>query len=177
MLEWKGGYDDGRLGRWTVDDLAEFMLDYFPRKVTVSAETLDDVPECVIAFLGFLAERGSLSGDPLEELEAACWELRDEFRERADSPQSCGLAKSMAMQMLAEGVDISEPGAMDAWIADFDSRPRADRDAVVGGAVDRMGDAGRPAPGNNAGRAASQRRSKKRKSQRAARKRNRGLPS
>jgi hypothetical protein len=47
MLQWKRGYADGRLGRWTSGDLAEYLLDYFPRKVTVDPETLDAVPECV----------------------------------------------------------------------------------------------------------------------------------
>ena len=47
MLQWKGGYDDGRLGRWTQADLAEYLLDYFPRKVSVDDETLAAVPECV----------------------------------------------------------------------------------------------------------------------------------
>src|SRR3954453_17298016 len=46
MLEWKGGYHDGRLGHWTHADLAEYLLDYFPRKVSVDADTLDAVPEC-----------------------------------------------------------------------------------------------------------------------------------
>jgi hypothetical protein len=34
MLEWKRGYGDGRLGRWTAPDLAGYLLDYFPRKVS-----------------------------------------------------------------------------------------------------------------------------------------------
>ena len=86
MLQWKGGYDDGRLGRWTQADVAEYMLDYFPRKVSADDETLAAVPECVRAFLGFLAVRGSLSGEPLEQLEGACEELRDEFlRSACDS--------------------------------------------------------------------------------------------
>lgn len=172
MLQWKGGYADGRLGRWTADDLAEYLLEYFPRKVSVHAGTLDDVPECVVAFLRFLEDRGSLSGDCLEELEGACDALREEFHERAGSPESWGLAKSMAMQMFAEGIEPGEPGVMDAWIADFNSRPRADRDAVVGGVVERMLGGGQPAAGN-ARRAAPERRSK-RKAQRAARKRSRG---
>jgi hypothetical protein len=83
MLQWKGGYDDGRLGRWTQADLAEYLLEYFPRKVSVEDETLLAVPECVRAFLAFLDARGSLSGEPLEELEQACDSLGDEFQARA----------------------------------------------------------------------------------------------
>lgn len=118
----------------------------------------------------FLDDRGSLSGEPLEELEQACAAFSEEFHERAGSPESWGLAKSMAMQMFAEGIDPTERGAMEAWISDFNARPQTDRDAVVGGAERILG-AAKPGPGSHP-QPASQRRTQ-RKAQRAARKRSR----
>lgn len=171
MLQWKGGYDDGRLGRWTQADLAEYMLDYFPRKVSVEQETLHAVPECVRAFLGFLDARGSLSGEPLEQLEQTCEELRDEFLECALDSSRWGLAKSMVMRMQAEGIDPSAAGALDAWMTDFNARPREERDAIIGPAADRMaGAAGVPSA---AGAQAPKQKARRRKAQRQARKRNR----
>jgi hypothetical protein len=171
MLQWKGGYDDGRLGRWTRADLAEYLLDYFPRKVSVDGQTLGAVPDCVRAFLGFLEQRGSLTGEPLEQLEHALDELRDEFDQRARDNSHWGLAKSMVMQMQAEGVDPSAPGALDTWITDFNARPHQQRDQIIGPAADRMTHAAglRPA----AGTPAPKQRAQHRKTQRAARKRNR----
>ena len=89
------------------------------------------------------------SGEPLEQLEHACDELRDEFHQRARDSSHWGLAKSMVMQMQAEGVDPSAPGALDAWIADFNARPPEQRDAIIGPAADRMTHAAglRPAAG------------------------------
>jgi hypothetical protein len=165
MLQWKGGYDDGRLGRWTQADLAEYMLDYFPRKVSVDEETLAAVPECVRAFLGFLDARGSLSGEPLEQLEHACEELREEFQAQAHDSSHWGLAKSMVMQMQIEGIDPSAAGALDAWMADFNARPREQRDAIIGPVADRMVSA--------AGAHAPKHKTQRRKAQRQARKRNR----
>jgi len=107
MLQWKGGYDDGRLGRWTSADLAEYLLDYFPRKVSVDAETLDAVPECVNAFLAFMQARGSLSGEPLEVLEQALDVLAEEFKTQAQDSSRWGLAKSMFTRMQTENVDPS----------------------------------------------------------------------
>jgi hypothetical protein len=171
MLEWKGSYADGRLGRWTSTDLAEYLIDYFPRKVTVHDETLDAVPDCVKAFLGFLEARGSLSGEPLEALKATCDELHEEFNRSARDSSGWGLAKSMVMQMQAEGVDPSEPGALDAWMDDFNARPREERDAVIGAAADRMARAaGLRLPGNSR---RSKPKAQRRKAQKAARKRNR----
>ena len=171
MLQWKGGYDDGRLGRWTQADVAEYMLDYFPRKVSADDETLAAVPECVRAFLEFLAARGSLSGEPLEQLEAACESLRDEFQERARDSAHWGLAKSMVMQMQAEGIDPSAAGALEAWMADFNARPREQRNAIIGPAADRMcRAAGLPSA---AEARAPKQKAQRRKAQRRARKRNR----
>jgi len=171
MLQWKGGYDDGRLGRWTQTDVAEYMLDYFPRKVSADDETLAAVPECVSAFLGFLAVRDSLSGDPLEQLEKACEELRDEFLKSAGDSSHWGLAKSMLSQMQAEGIDPTAPGALDAWIENFNARPRAQRDVIIGPAADRMA---RAAGLPSAGPARSPKQKvQRRKAQRQARKRNR----
>lgn len=169
--QWKDGYDDGRLGRWTQADLAEYLLEYFPRKVSVEDETLLAVPECVRAFLGFLDARGSLSGAPLEELEQACNELGDDFHARARESSHWGLAKSMVMQMQADGIDPSAPGALDAWMTDFNARPREQRDAVIGPAADRMAQAA--GLGRATGSQAPQQRAQQRKAQRAARKRNR----
>ncbi|HEX3874900.1 MAG TPA: hypothetical protein VHW26_12185 [Solirubrobacteraceae bacterium] len=166
MLDWKGGYGDGYLGRWTRSDLAEFLLDWFPRKVTVAEEMLGDVIDCVIGFLRFLEDRDSLSGERLEVLEEACDGLRDEFVEGTVDPQAWGLAKSLMMQMLEEGVDPEDPEAFEQWMTGFNERPRSERDAIIGGPADRMLGAG----------PAGRKRSKKparRKSQRAARKRNR----
>ena len=171
MMQWKGGYDDGRLGRWTRADLAEYLLDYFPRKVSVEEETLHAVPERVRAFLGFLDMRGSLSGEPLQQLEQACEQLRDEFHDRARDSSHWGLAKSMVMTMQTEGIDPTAPGALDAWMTDFNARPREQRDAIIGPATDRMTQAA-GLPAGTSPRAPKQR-AEHRKAQRAARKRNR----
>ena len=171
MLQWKGGYDDGRLGRWTQADLAEYMLDYFPRKVSADEQTLAAVPECVRAFLTFLAVRGSLSGELLENLEQACEELRDDFLESAHDGSNWGLAKSMVMQMQTDGIDPSAPGALDAWIENFNAHPQEQRDALIGPAADRMLRAA-GLPSAAAARAPKQK-AQRRKAQRQARKRNR----
>ncbi len=171
MLQWKGGYDDGRLGRWTSADLAEYLLDYFPRKVTVDAETLDAVPECAKAFLSFMQARGSLSGEPLEVLEQALDVLGEEFKTHAQDSSRWGLAKSMFMRMQTEGVDPSQPGAIDGWLDDFNSRPREERDAIIGPAADRMAQAAGIRLPN--GSRASKPRVQRRRAQKAARKRNR----
>jgi hypothetical protein len=170
MLQYKRDYADGRLCHWTRADLAEYLLDHFPRKISVKEDTLPAVPDCACAFLEFLHTQGSLSGEPLDQLEQACHALRGEFLERARDQSRWGMAKSLVMQMLAEGVDPSEPGAMDAWMADFNARLPGQRTAIVGPATDRMIHAAKPGPATSH---SPKQRAKRRKAQRAARKRNR----
>lgn len=71
MIEFKGRFADGRVARWTVADLREFMLRWLPSTVVCDADVIADVPDCVCAFLRFLSQRGSLRGDDLDDLEAA----------------------------------------------------------------------------------------------------------
>jgi hypothetical protein len=172
MLEWKGNYGDGHLGRWTREDLAEFLLEYFPRKVTVDEESLAVIPDCALGFLQFLAARGSLSGEPLELLEDALHELRGEFDEQARDRSNWGPAKSLMLQMYSDGVDPTSTEAVEAWITDFNGRPREERDTMLGPAADRMRRS--PQMGSpSTERSRHKQRSQRRKGQKAARKRNR----
>lgn len=174
LLHWKWGYADGRLGTWTCNDVADFLLDYMPRKLPSDEATIAAAPVCVIGFLRFLDQRGTLVGDPLDELIATVEELRDDLSEVANDPSSWGLAKSLMSQMESEGVDPTQEGALDAWMADFNARPQADRDRVVGPALERMGPVPvpEPAPKAKPGPSKAERRGK-RKQARSARKRNR----
>lgn len=79
LLEFKGRHGDGRIDHWTVADVREFLLDWFPRSVLVDDGLRRDVPDCAVVFFRFLAARGSLTGDGLWELEAACAQLRGRF--------------------------------------------------------------------------------------------------
>jgi hypothetical protein len=76
MLHWRAAIGDGHLGRWEVEDLATFLIEH----VSSSSELDDDertaAPDCALAMIRFLADRGSLSGDPLPDLEHACEMLR-----------------------------------------------------------------------------------------------------
>jgi len=178
LLHWKWGYADGRLGTWTRRDVAEYLLDYMPRKLPADDETIAAAPGCIALFLRSLDARGSLAGDPLAELLAEVERLRDQVGEAARDPSNWGLAKSLLSQMEAEGVDPAAEGALDAWMEDFNARPRTERDRIVGPALEPR--APNPPPARAArGRSTrafgppKAKRRGKRKQARAARKRNR----
>jgi hypothetical protein len=61
LMDWKWSYADGHLGRWTVGQVNEFLLEWCPRKVMVPAEVAAEIPISVAAFVEFLADRGLLA--------------------------------------------------------------------------------------------------------------------
>ena len=138
MLHWKWGYADGRLGHWTTEDLEEFFLDYAPRKLPSDDEFIEDAPDCAVALMRFLNEVDLLAGDPVEELAAHCDRLRAKFAAEARNKERWGPAKAMVTQMRAEGVEPTDEEAVQAWMSDFSSRSREERDRVIGPALDRQ---------------------------------------
>lgn len=61
LMDWKWAYSDGRLDRWLVSDVDEFLLEWCPRKVVVPAKECAEIPISVAAFVEFLADTGMLA--------------------------------------------------------------------------------------------------------------------
>ena len=101
LLEFKARHADGRPGNWTVADVREFMLSWFPRTVCADQDLRRDVPDCAAVFFRFMAARGSLTGDPLCELEAACRRLRGQFLSSCRDPDQWDPAKVRLSRILA----------------------------------------------------------------------------
>lgn len=76
MLRWRAATLDGHLGRWEVDDLATFLIEHVSSGSGLDDDARTAAPDCALAMIRFLADRGSLSGDPLPDLERACEMLR-----------------------------------------------------------------------------------------------------
>jgi hypothetical protein len=161
LREWKRDYTEAPLDHWTVVDLHEFLLDWYPRKGDSDEDSLAAVPGGIVAFLTFLDELDRLYGDPLATLIASVEQLRAPFERVARDPGNWGPAKAMVMQMRAEGVDPSEPGALKDWVEDFNTRPFEERDRVLAPSLPRA------APRS------VQRRKVQRRTAKASRKRNR----
>jgi hypothetical protein len=122
MLDWKLGYGDGRLERWTLGDLRELLLDWFPRKVTADDETIAIGAEAVSRFLRFLADEDVLDAPvPLASLEAAVQRLRPQFEQACRDPRRWGPAKSLVAEMEADGVDLADEHAVAAWIESYNA--------------------------------------------------------
>lgn len=127
LLDWKRDYHDGHPTRWTLAHVEEFMLDFAPRKMTMDDEAIQTVADCLAAFMGFLDRAGKLEGDSVEALMGTCERLRHKSVAACRDPSHWGMSKSIAMQMIADGVNPTDPMAGQAWIAAYNNRLAAAR--------------------------------------------------
>jgi hypothetical protein len=109
-----------------------YLCDWFPRKVTAEKPTIGRVPAVLEAWVRFAGDHRSLPRHLVDETVAMIHVLADEFRSRSEDPQAFGMAKRITMAMRDEGVDISDPNAVERWIAGFNRRDEVSRRAIVG---------------------------------------------
>lgn len=131
-LDARCDYGDGDPLRWSPTVVELFMLDFLPRKATLDAAEIRAVPDVLAAWVRFaLTERG-LEERWIAETERTVRTLAPEFRRAATDPSRFGPAKALVHAMMADGVDLTDARAVQAWIDAFNERPLEERDALLG---------------------------------------------
>jgi hypothetical protein len=149
LLNWKLNYADGRLDEWTVDQLEEFLLDWCPRKVSVSAADAALMPSSVAEAFTFLAHQRLLSptSEPGARLAAHARSLASRFTREMANPAGFGLAKSLFAGL---DVDLDEPitpDRLDTLMAEFNALPLEERTAILDQALEDEGEPDLPVIG------------------------------
>jgi hypothetical protein len=134
-LDWKWGYGDGDLGRWSTADVREFLLDWCPRKLSAGPEESASIPLSLAAFTGFLGDQGLLApgSSPVDDLVRSAVDLAGEFLDAMDDPANFGMAKSLFAAAAGDGVDLSDPERVQDWIDDFNAQPEDERRRLIPG--------------------------------------------
>jgi hypothetical protein len=132
-LDWKWTYGDGELGTWRTGDIAEFLLEWCPRKLSVSQADCVTVPVALLSFLSFLDDEALLApgSAPAERLVEAVTSLAEEFVVAMGDRSRFGLAKSMFTAATDEGVDLTDPDEMQAWMERFNDRSEEERHRLL----------------------------------------------
>lgn len=132
-LDWKWGYGDGDLGHWTVSDISEFLLEWCPRKLSVSPAECVTIPASIAAFTAFLGDAGLLhpGSSSADDLARAAADMADAFVAAMGDPANFGMAKSLFASAAADGVDMTDPDRVQEWIAEFNARPEEDRRGII----------------------------------------------
>jgi len=106
------------LGR-TIETLTEVCLELFPRKVTAKIEPFRETGAILTQFFGFLEEHQFLK--TAGKLQREMRSIAPEMVRLAKDPRNWGMAKSLCMEALKEGVDLSNAQAMNDFITNFNT--------------------------------------------------------
>jgi hypothetical protein len=132
-LDWKWSYADGDLGLWRTTDVADFLLDWCPRKLSVSQADCVPIPEALAAFTRFLQAVDLLArgSSPVDDLAQVATELTDEFVTAMGDSSNFGMAKSLFGAAAADNVDLRDPEQLQEWMAEFNARPEEERRRLI----------------------------------------------
>lgn len=132
VLDFKWGYLDGDLSRWEPEEVEEILLGLYPAKVMLDRDDLDQVVTGFAGFLQFLGDEGILPEDHAARLAESVERMAPRFHAAALDEDNWSMGKRLWSLAQSEGVDPSDPDAVQRFMDDFNQRPFADRDAVLG---------------------------------------------
>ncbi|NNN02362.1 MAG: hypothetical protein HKL86_11075, partial [Acidimicrobiaceae bacterium] len=132
-LEWKWAYQDGNLTWWQVSHVMDYLLEWCPRKLSVSPNQCDDIREALGHWFRFLDAGKLLSADghPVEMLLDAVEVLRDDFIAAMSDRSKFGMAKSLFSLGTDAGADMSDPGQVSAFIEQYNDLTIDERKALL----------------------------------------------
>lgn len=121
VLDFKWGYSDGRLGRWTTAAFRELLWEWFPRKVTLDESDWPAVVPALHAWVDFLQYAGlrDQRGDGPSALHRELDDLAGDFTAAMGDVTKYGMAKFWATLMAEHGVDVSDEEAVQRFITDL----------------------------------------------------------
>ncbi len=137
LLHYKWAYVDRHLTRWRRRDLYEIYLELHPAKVMAEADELDEILAETKTFITFLSET-ELLDEESESPEVLCDfldEIAPEFRANMADTSRYSFGKRLWTEAASEGVSPDDPAAVEAFMNRFNSRPRAERDTILGRGV------------------------------------------
>jgi hypothetical protein len=168
MGEFRAFHLETDLLGWSAGELDELLLDWVPHELTLSDDEVAEFPGSLVDAFAFLGATGRLTERDASALARRVEQRAEEFAAVMADPPAAGPAAALVAAMRADGVDVTDQEAIDAWLEDFNARPREERDRILGPALDRAASRAqsgpRPRPKARV----------KRKAQRQARRKNRG---
>ena len=134
VLDFKWSYLGGDLVHWADADIRGILFELYPRKVSLEPGDEPDVLRGFAEFLRFLAVDGVLAApvDPLVDLiEASGADFATAMADRS----RWGMAKGLFAGADAQGVDLSDPAQLEAYVQQHNALPLAERLLATGGAA------------------------------------------
>ncbi len=115
-VDFKIDYGDGDPLRWSPEVVSDFLLGWFPRKVTMPGQTVEGVPDALRAWVRFAGRQKGLARHLISATEREVDACREEFLQAWADPRSYGPAKSMVLALAADGIDPRDRDAVESWL-------------------------------------------------------------
>ena len=119
LHHFKINYADGRAAGWTAALVEEYLLDYFPRKVSADEDSIAKTPEILTAFFDWAEQAGHVGSRAAEAIRKRIKSIRKRFDAAARDPGNFGMAKSLVMGM--QDADITKQKEVDSYIKTRDA--------------------------------------------------------
>lgn len=117
--------------RWSPIVVEQFLLDYLPRKVSLSFRTVAQLPAVLRVWVRFALAKRGLEERWIAETEQAVDRFGKQFRSAMTDVDHFGPAKLLGNAILADGVDPLDQRSVDTWVQEFNARPLAERDDLL----------------------------------------------
>ena len=130
VLSFASSCYDGDPLRWSPPRIAGFLTGWIPAKVIADGEWLDAVEAVFPRWLAYVAERRGLAPELAEENLAVARRSFGPMRANVADADNWTPTTRMIREMMADGIDPSDPAervAMQAWIDQYNARPRHER--------------------------------------------------
>lgn len=112
MTEYLVGYEGLAPWRWNGASTFSYLMDFFTRRVALDdAGRIHVVPDNLLQFVRFCADRGYVTAADLQEVEDCVAAEREEFVAVALDPDRRRVARAVILQMIAGGIDPRDPDA------------------------------------------------------------------
>ncbi len=116
--------------RWSPRKAAAFLAGWIPRNVITDDALFAEIEAVFPTWLAYGAEQRGLDAELLEENLSAASGSFDAMRRNAADPSMRSVTTNVFTDMLADGIDPSDPSnraAVQAWIDQYNARPRRER--------------------------------------------------
>jgi hypothetical protein len=107
---------------WGADDIQAYLLDYYPAKGVAPDEDLALVPASLDAFFEWLATTEGADPGAIAAVRGRLERCRDAFLRYASDPRRFSQSKTLVRAARAEGVDLGDAKALDAFVKRFKRR-------------------------------------------------------
>lgn len=138
FLNWTVTYSDGRLDRYRIEDISEYLLGWCPAKVVVPEEELLSIVNGVRTWIEHLVTTRRWAGEPAQELLESLDALVPQFIEVMEDESMFGMGKSIVMDSPGGGPDVEfgDQSAMEALIEAFNDLSPEQRMEITEGTLD-----------------------------------------